>query len=394
MRKLLLLIGLSFCGALSLHGQTVQCQSPAGAWGPCPFVTPVTVAKVAGTAQVNNKVSGAAGTTITNAFPGNITVGNTLLCVGFEGVITGSVAPVFTDALANTWTVIASGAAAAPGYAVSIANITTGGTTDVITETVVSGSAAFTCYELNGAVGVGQVWDFSAALQATSATLAFGQQSAAIPNEFAVVAVGMGAGTVNATPTIAGVPSTLTTVDQSNTAPLGTAALSVFYSAHASVTNVPTFTQSISLSASETYSAIMVSVKPISINLVGNVQDACAQGTGSSGNINLTASGQLVTGVAGKQTYFCGLILFTATAQNIALVEGTGTTCATGTLGMSGGTTAATGWNLAANGGFVNGGGGYWVFKTSTAGDNVCLLLSGTGQTSGSYRIVQQCRRN
>jgi hypothetical protein len=388
--KLLVLLGLLFCAAFSTRAQTVQCQTPAGAWGPCPFVTPVTVAKVAGVAQINNKVSGAAGLTITNAFPGNITVGNTLACVGFEGVITGSVAPVFSDALANTWTVIASGAAAAPGFAVAYANVVTGGTTDVITETVVSGSASFTCLELNGAVQVGQVWDYVSSLQATSATLVFGQQSAAIPNELAVVAVGMGGGTVNATPTIAGVPSVLTTVDQSNTAPLGTAALSVFYSAHANVTNVPTFTQALSLSASETYSALLVSFKPISISLVGNVQDACAQGTGSSGNINLTASGQLVTGVAGKQTYFCGFNIITGTAQNIALVEGTGSTCATGIAGMAGGTTAATGWNFAANGGLVNGGGGYWVYKTATAGDNVCLLLSGTGQTSGSYRIVQQ----
>jgi hypothetical protein len=71
-------------------------------------------------------------------------------------------------------------------------------------------------------------------------------------------------------------------------------------------------------------------------------------------------------------------------------VEGTGTTCATGTAGMAGGTTATTGWNLAANGGFVKGVGGFWVFKTATATDDVCLLLSGTGQTSGSVQWVQQ----
>ena len=80
----------------------------------------------------------------------------------------------------------------------------------------------------------------------------------------------------------------------------------------------------------------------------------------------------------------------TATAQNIALVEGTGTTCGTGTAGMAGGTTAATGWNFAANSGLVKGAGSNWVFKTATAADNVCLLLSSTGQTSGSVRYVQQ----
>jgi hypothetical protein len=255
---------------------------------------------------------------------------------------------------------------------------------------VVSGSASFSCYELNGAVGVGQVWDYAAALQATSATLVFPQESAAIANELTFVAVGMGAGTVNAAPTIAGVPSTLTVVDQQNTAPLGTAALAVFYSAHSNVTTDPTFTQTVSISASETYSAVLVAVKPISINLVGNVPDPCQQGPGTPGTINLTASGQLITGTAGKHTYICGLDIISATAQNIALVEGTGSTCATNITGMAGGSTAATGWNFAANGGMVKGMGGFWVFKTATVGDNVCLLLSSTGQTSGAYRFVQQ----
>jgi D-arabinose 5-phosphate isomerase GutQ len=133
-----------------------------------------------------------------------------------------------------------------------------------------------------------------------------------------------------------------------------------------------------------------VAVKPVSVSLVGNVQDPCQQGAGTSGNINLTASGQLITGASGKLTYICSMNMISATAQNIALVEGTGSTCGTGTAGMAGGTTAATGWNFGVNSGFVNGGGGFWVFKTATPGDNVCLLLSGSGQTSGSYRQVQQ----
>lgn len=393
MKKLFLVLGFLLCAA-GAHAQTVQCQSSAGAWGPCSFIAPVTIATVGGTAQINNKVSAAAGTTITNAFPGATTKGNAILCIGFEGAVTGSVLPVFTDADGNTFVVATSSAAAAPGYTVAVASNIKGTSSDIITETTVSGSASFTCYELANTGTIGQIWDYTAALQATSATLAFPQQSAAIPNEFVVVGVGMGAGTVNALPTLSGVPtSTLVTADQQNTAPLSggaTPALSVFYSAHTNVTNVPTFTQIVSLSASETYSAVLIAIKPPSISLVGNVQDACAQGTGSSGNINLTASGQLITGVAGKQTYFCGLNIITATAQNIALVEGTGSVCATNIAGMAGGTTAATGWNFAANGGLVNGGGGYWVYKTATTGDNVCLLLSSTGQTSGSYRIVQQ----
>jgi hypothetical protein len=120
------------------------------------------------------------------------------------------------------------------------------------------------------------------------------------------------------------------------------------------------------------------------------VADPCQQQARSSANINLTASGQVITGTSGKQTYICSLDLITGAAQNIALVEGTGTTCGTSTAGMAGGTTAATGWNLAANGGLVKGNGRAWVYKTATAADNVCLLLSGSGQTSGSVQYVQQ----
>jgi len=387
MKKLFLLLAVLFGLQLCAHAQTVQCIASNGAWGPCPFVQPVVVATVGGTPQVNNKVSAGAGTTITNAFPGVTSAGNSILCVGFEGV---AATPVFTDAQSNTYIVIQSSGAAAPGYTVVVASNIVGGTTDTVTLTTSSGSASFSCYELKGAVSVGQAWDYVGVAQGTSASLIFPQVSAAIANDFVVAAVGMGAGTINATPGLAGTPSTLTTVDQSNTAPLGTAALAVFYSAHANVTNSPTFTQSLSLSASETYSAVLVAIKPVSISLVGNVQDPCQQGAGTSGNISLTGSGQLITGTAGKLTYICSMNLISATAQNIALVEGTGSTCGTNTAGMAGGSTAATGWNFAANGGFVNGGGGFWVFKTATPGDNVCLLLSGSGQTSGSYRQVQQ----
>jgi hypothetical protein len=118
--------------------------------------------------------------------------------------------------------------------------------------------------------------------------------------------------------------------------------------------------------------------------------DPCAQIAGSSALINLTASGQVITGTASKQTYICSIDVVTATAQNIALVEGTGTTCATSIAGMAGGTTAATGWNFAANSGLVKGVGSNWVYKTATLADNVCLLLSSTGQTSGEIRYVQQ----
>lgn len=109
--------------------------------------------------------------------------------------------------------------------------------------------------------------------------------------------------------------------------------------------------------------------------------------------ISVTANTQEITGASGKQTYICSLNLVTAAANNIAIVEGTGTTCATGAAGMkglSGGSTAATGWNFGANGGIAFGNGGFAIGATSTAADNVCIFVSGAIQVSGGLSYVQQ----
>jgi len=131
---------------------------------------------------------------------------------------------------------------------------------------------------------------------------------------------------------------------------------------------------------------------PINTAQIGGVAvilDPCQREARLLANISLTASGQIITGVASEQTYICSVLLVTATAQNIAFVEGTGTVCATGSAGIAGGSTAATGQNWAANSGFAHGDGQAWVMKTATAANNVCVLLSGTGQTSGNVTYVQ-----
>ena len=117
--------------------------------------------------------------------------------------------------------------------------------------------------------------------------------------------------------------------------------------------------------------------------------DPCVKALRVAAPVNLAAGGQVIAGKAGKQTYICHISIVSATAQNIALVEGTGATCGTGTAGMAGGATAATGWNLAVNQFVTQGDGGWQINATATAGDNVCLLLSGTGQTSGVIQYVQ-----
>jgi hypothetical protein len=134
------------------------------------------------------------------------------------------------------------------------------------------------------------------------------------------------------------------------------------------------------------------------VNVLASVLPAGAATNGCAGAtvantvtkpINNAASASnllLVTGVSGSKVRVCGVNVGpTAGAVNVALVEGTTTTnpCDTGTVGMAGGATAATGWNLSANGGLTFGNGEGLVAATATAGDSVCLLFSGAVQVSG-----------
>ena len=121
--------------------------------------------------------------------------------------------------------------------------------------------------------------------------------------------------------------------------------------------------------------------------------DPCVVGSKSLARISQTANTQIITGVSGKQTYICGVNLVTAAANNVNIVEGTGTTCGTSTIGVSsGGATAATGWNLGANGGIAQGGGLGTLMQTTTSGGgaNVCLFQSAATQTTGVISYVQQ----
>jgi hypothetical protein len=379
-RKLLLLAAL-LLSAGPLYAQTVQCLTTTGAWGPCPFVAPPKIV------QVNNKVSAGAGTTITNAFGSNTGAGNAIACMGFESP---AAVPVFTDAQANGY-VVASSSATAPGYTVAFANNIVGGTTDTITLTTTSGAASFSCYEIQGAVTIGQLWDFADAKQATSATLVFDSETDNIPNDLVFAGVGMNGGTINATPTLAGNVSGLTTVDQSNVAVTGGAALAIFYSAHSQTNKAPTFRQILSLSASETYSAVLFTVRPVVLHEMLGL-DPCQYNPKTPFPINMATgtATTIMTGVAAKQWYVCSINIISAAAMNIALIEGTTGTCGTGTAGMAGGTTAATGWNLAANSGLTEGDGLGTIAQTVTAGDSVCLLNSGSTQLSGTIMAVNQ----
>lgn len=123
------------------------------------------------------------------------------------------------------------------------------------------------------------------------------------------------------------------------------------------------------------------------------VADPCKVNAKTYDSFSLTANTQLITGTSAKKIYFCSFSIVVGAANNVAIVEGTGTVCATGIAkfpGLSGGTTAATGWNLAANGGLTYGSGEAAIAGETTNADNVCILVSAAVQTSGGYSYVVQ----
>jgi len=96
----------------------------------------------------------------------------------------------------------------------------------------------------------------------------------------------------------------------------------------------------------------------------------------------------IVTGVSGRHVRICSVNLLTAGANNVALVAGTGATCATSTAGINGGVTAAEGWNFAANGGIAEGSGVGEIMSTNVpggaTGDSMCIITSAATQLSGT----------
>jgi len=124
------------------------------------------------------------------------------------------------------------------------------------------------------------------------------------------------------------------------------------------------------------------------------VADPCQTAAKTSLPINQATASltTIISGVSGKHTYICSIFLISAAAQNINLVAGTGTNCGTAVhVGFFGGTSAATGPNLAANTGFTLGNGrGSVAGGNDTAADNICYAASGAGQVSGVLTYVQQ----
>jgi hypothetical protein len=97
--------------------------------------------------------------------------------------------------------------------------------------------------------------------------------------------------------------------------------------------------------------------------------------------INQTANATVITNPGGKLIHVCNLVILDgATQQGISLAEGTGTACATNTIYWDGG----------AGGTMQTAIGGGWVlpgqevnYPMQNAGDNVCVIQSGSTNVSG-----------
>jgi hypothetical protein len=107
-------------------------------------------------------------------------------------------------------------------------------------------------------------------------------------------------------------------------------------------------------------------------------QDPCALNVWTYYPVNVSSNTQIAAAVAGTYYYVCEAIFPNqAGAVNVQLMEGTGTACASNTAGLMGGTTAALGANITANGGFIAGfAGGRAVAATATANHELCIFAS------------------
>lgn len=108
-------------------------------------------------------------------------------------------------------------------------------------------------------------------------------------------------------------------------------------------------------------------------------------------NISTATTTELTASLSGASThyYVCSINIGpVAGAQNVALVDDDSDGCGSVTSGLAGGTTAGSGWNIAANGGLVLGNGQASIARTGGTNRVLCLVTSASVQTSGIMTVV------
>lgn len=114
--------------------------------------------------------------------------------------------------------------------------------------------------------------------------------------------------------------------------------------------------------------------------------DPCVSGTKIFVPITQTTSTQWVTGTSSMRTYVCSFMVTqpSSSTQTFALVNGTGSVCASSPAAMIGGSTAANGMQLP----FALGTGAGSIAKSTADAANVCLLQSGSDRIAGVMSYV------
>lgn len=108
-------------------------------------------------------------------------------------------------------------------------------------------------------------------------------------------------------------------------------------------------------------------------------------------NISTATTTEITAALAGASNhyYVCSINIGpVAGAQNLALVDDDTDNCASVTSGLAGGTTAGSGWNLAANSGLTMGNGLGSIARTNGTNRVLCLVSSAAVQTSGVITVV------
>lgn len=120
------------------------------------------------------------------------------------------------------------------------------------------------------------------------------------------------------------------------------------------------------------------------------IADPCQSVTATISPISITTNTttKIADATTSKKLYICYLFLTSAAADNVAIIEGTGSTCGSGTAGLVGGTTAANGLNFAANGGAALGNGRASVAATAATNTNLCLITSAATPLAGVMKAV------
>lgn len=142
-----------------------------------------------------------------------------------------------------------------------------------------------------------------------------------------------------------------------------------------------------------TIAANLPTVNIVSVGSKPVVAEPCQANAPTYSQISIAATGptQIVAATSGKQTYVCHLFIAPVTAPiSVALIQGTGTNCATSPTALYGGTTAATGAVLAINEGFQLGDGLATVLAPTVSSGEICITTSATTQLSGSIKTVAQ----